>query len=334
MADLENEDVDEGSVEPEAPFIFASFQLLPLQFPSPSSPISPSSPSTASPMSTTTYSSNYPLWRQVDQEEGSPAGSTSESHEKVPILSPEPARTKDDGDKTSLISVSPIHIATKQEIEGLQQLHPLPALVDEPVTWMRYRVFSLYRRLLVIVSLANLITLAICISLAAMDCFTFGQAATGTSVNLFAGTLMRHENYVNLVFWSITRVPCSAPLALRRGLAKFAYSQGGIHAGSGISAFGWLILYIILTCRHFQLGTGSGNAMAAMSTITGAVLLSIIVTAHPLFRNRYHNAWEIIHRYGGYAAIALVWAQIIVIAIITSTTNTGKTLIQTPAFWF
>lgn len=60
----------------------------------------------------------------------------------------------------------------------------------------------------------------------------------------------------------------------------------------------------------------------------------MIGTAYPMFRNRYHDAWENIHRYGGYTAIGLVWAQIIIIAIITSNDNTGKALIKTPAFWF
>ncbi|CAD6583389.1 MAG: hypothetical protein TREMPRED_003538 [Tremellales sp. Tagirdzhanova-0007] len=266
---------------------------------------------------------------------------TTGSRESFKHEHPPATEVRHDADEKAIIASvdekreDKINIATREDIEALQNRHPLPAVHGGSVSRIRYHVFSLYRRLMVIVLLANVVALAICIPMAVVGKLTFRQAATGTSANLFAATLMRHENYVNLVFWSITRTPNTAPLQLRRNLAEFAYSQGGIHSSSGISAFAWLLFYVILTCRHFPIGTAIGNAMAATSSITGLVIFSLIVSAHPLFRNRHHNTWETVHRYGGYIAIAMVWAQIIIISVVTSTNHhVGKALIETPAFWF
>jgi len=310
-------------------FNFAPFDIDPIDFIPLDSPCTPARGSWTDPPR-----------QDADRGEVLPVSVTGEAGEKEGGMSDQSHDTaiSSDAEERALIPVSEVDdgfkIATRQDIEALQNRHQLPANTGGSVSWMRYCFLSLYRRLMAIVFLANFVALLACIVKAAQGRFTYGQAANATSVTLFAGTLMRHENYINLVFWSITRIPNTAPIALRRSFAKFAYSQGGIHAGSGVSAFGWLVLYVILACRQLRLGTAKGNAMAVMSSVTGLVLLTIITTAHPTFRNRYHNAWENIHRYGGYTAIGLVWAQIILIAVITSDSNTGMALIQTPAFWF
>lgn len=41
-----------------------------------------------------------------------------------------------------------------------------------------------------------------------------------------------------------------------------------------------------------------------------ALLVAIVVFAHPTIRTKYHNSFESVHRFLGWTATALVWSQV------------------------
>jgi len=62
--------------------------------------------------------------------------------------------------------------------------------------------------------------------------------------------------------------------------------------------------------------------------VLAALLAAIVGTALPPFRARFHDRFERIHRFGGWAALALLWAQTILVAH-----SDGRPLPSTPAVW-
>ena len=234
-------------------------------------------------------------------------------------------------------------IATKEQLEALTHDHPLPQLSTG--TWAsRFRQFrhgtmSMYRRLWTFAILVNVAIIASMIarSVRHPGSFAYGSAATATGANLLVAALMRHEHCVNLIFRLATLLPYSTPLAIRRQAAKGAYSYGGLHSGCGISAMLWYIFYTVLAIAQFQ---GSPGEQIALATTAAATLLAFVIIiglAHPTFRTKFHDIWEISHRFAGWFAIAMVWAQTLIIAIAAAHhahISIGLTLVKTPTFWF
>ncbi|KAK5112289.1 hypothetical protein LTR85_011561 [Meristemomyces frigidus] len=231
-------------------------------------------------------------------------------------------------------------IATQERLYALTSSHPLPP-VQGNKTWSqaRYMCLSCYRRLMIIVLLANIATIAAMIARArrAPKSFTYSDAATATSANLVAAVLMRQEHVINLLYRIACTLPLATPLPIRRNAARLAYSNGGIHSGAGISALLWYIFYTILLVCQFE-GTAAAEAtISAMTAVTMMILLVIIIASHPSIRRRYHDYWEMSHRYCGWTVIGLVWAQIIISTVAAARKegrSVGRTLATEPTFWF
>ena len=233
-------------------------------------------------------------------------------------------------------------IATKQELDGLTTAHPLPELASGKwrKRWrtFRYGTMSAYMRLW---HLAIIVNLAIIIALVSKvllrpGTVTYGTAATATGANLLIAALMRHEHCINLLFRMATALPYRTPLAIRRQAAK-VYSYGGVHAGCGISALLWYIFYCGLAVAQFKGSQAETIAVSATTALTLLCLCIIIGMAHPKIRTRWHDQWEMSHRFAGWTAIGLVWAQTIVVAIAAAHhahESIGKALLKTPTFWF
>ena len=48
-------------------------------------------------------------------------------------------------------------------------------------------------------------------------------------------------------------------------------------------------------------------APVVLSYLALVILLAIGATSHPNFRVKYHNAWELTHRFGGWTCLGLLW---------------------------
>jgi hypothetical protein len=150
-----------------------------------------------------------------------------------------------------------------------------------------------YNRLAALVLLANAAFAATAWPLATP---TLGHAALA---NLALAVLVRQQYVVNLLFRLATSAPTSWPLRVRWTLGK-VYHFGGLHVGGALAGTAWFLALAITT--------PSGTLRAVGWTLI-ALLALIIATALPPFRSRHHDHFEKIHRFGGWAALALFWTH-------------------------
>lgn len=231
-------------------------------------------------------------------------------------------------------------IAYTEQLAALTAAHTLPTLKG-PVWWrrLRHEYCSAYRTLCALVTISNVVLLLLCIRQTVKHPNDFGyeQAATATGANLLIATLCRHEHVVNLLFRMACALPWWTPLSIRKRAAK-VYSYGGVHSGCGISAFLWYIFYSVLAVAQYKGSPAEERALAATVAASMMLLALIICTAHPLIRKRWHNQWELSHRYGGWTAVALIWAQTLLLIISRATRrpshSLSRVLTTTPTFWF
>lgn len=221
------------------------------------------------------------------------------------------------------------------QFEDLIATYPLPP-VSRPLA--KYFALTTYFHLMAFVIMANAIALIIMLSKLKdpnITAFTYNQASTATAFVLAVGVLTRNGLYINGLVHSINFIFPSAPLRIRSHASKFAYHQGGIHAGCGISALAWYIAYLILLCTQFTKDTPLGKAIVALSAIVGLLLLAICALSHSYMRNRYHDLWEYNHRWVGYLTFSLIWVQEILIVISTGIREqaVGNRLSTAPSFW-
>lgn len=195
----------------------------------------------------------------------------------------------------------------------------------------RWTVFSVYRRLFAFCFVANAAAL---IAVGATGSLTSQNAATAAAVNLLVAILARQEHVVNALFVATSAVPVTWPLWFRRRIAKI-YCYGGWHSGCSIAAFVWYAVFVGFATRDFS----SGNSLLLPAVVLGYVLVAIfvliIIFAHPNLRMRFHNYFEITHRFAGYAAIGIFWAQVVLLAHASRGLehSIGHEMVHTPAFW-
>ncbi|WP_055553843.1 hypothetical protein [Streptomyces sp. NBRC 110028] len=122
-------------------------------------------------------------------------------------------------------------------------------------------------------------------------------------VNFAVAIVIRQQYVINLLFRIATAPPVSWPLRIRWALAK-VYHFGGVHVGGALAGTLWFLALVGSLTRH--------AAPAATLTVSYALvvlLLGITATALPPFRARFHDRFERTHRFGGWAALGLFWAQ-------------------------
>ncbi|OAF58720.1 hypothetical protein VC83_05144 [Pseudogymnoascus destructans] len=212
---------------------------------------------------------------------------------------------------------------------SMQEKHPLPQKFGtHGARALRYRFFSLYRRFFSVVFIGNMVAVIYMIHRYAVQRPGLPSLGTATAANLCTAVLMRQDHVVNILFTLACSVPTSAPLFIRRNCAK-VYHIGGLHSGAGVAATAWLLVFTIAATIEF-----AHPAVLAVSYTLIALLVGIVASAHPTFRARFHNRFELIHRFAGWTALALFWIQTIVLTdSLRGTTPLGKALTNSPRFW-
>ncbi|KZT09124.1 uncharacterized protein LAESUDRAFT_647112 [Laetiporus sulphureus 93-53] len=195
---------------------------------------------------------------------------------------------------------------------------------------LRFQIMSLYRRLFGIVFITNMgVFIWFCAKGA--NASQLGRVVVG---NLFTAILMRQEYVINAWFAVACLAPRSWPLWIRRILAR-VYSIGGIHSGAGVSGAVWLMLFLGKATRQFIDKDHVTVGTITVSYMILVLLLAMIIFAYPKFRIRHHDTFEIIHRFAGWAAVALVWAQVVLLT--NDYRSPGETLghavVHQPTFW-
>lgn len=190
----------------------------------------------------------------------------------------------------------------------------------------RHRILSLYRRLFSVAFTANLV--AVVLVKLGGEGRGLANISTAVGANLAVAVLMRQDHVINVFFTIACSVPVTAPMWLRRNCAK-VYHIGGLHSGCAVASTVWLVIYTVgSTVEH------RGPAVLVISYLIVALLISMITTAHPKLRMKYHDRFELVHRFAGWTALVLFWAQTLVITNSFRGTKTlGLALVANPGFW-
>lgn len=203
---------------------------------------------------------------------------------------------------------------------------------------LRYTLLATYQRLFSIVCIANV---AVLIGIVAADdvrktSFSYSTLTTAVAANLFVALLARHENFVNVLFLAVGALPASTPLIFRKWAAK-VYAYGGMHSGCALAAIAWYIAFTGLVIKHLVVPPFVHPALAALTFVTISLLVSIVVFALPSMRVKFHDSFEVTHRFCGWTVVVLFWAQIFLLVWIRngmSMSGYGAALVKAPGFWF
>ncbi|KAJ7167770.1 hypothetical protein C8R46DRAFT_1270115 [Mycena filopes] len=203
--------------------------------------------------------------------------------------------------------------------------------------WLNHIAFSYYRKTFTLIFAANLI--AFIVFVAREDGHPLAPSVgSAASVNLMVTLLFRQENFVNLAYEIAVACPHSAPLWVRRRLAK-VFHYGGAHSGAGVAAVVGYIMYTAVTTRDYIASPNKwGLANLATSYILVLMFIFILAAAHPVLRRRYHDSFEAVHRYSGWVALTTFWMHSIFSAnqyrvFEAGPPSIGRYLISTPNFW-
>ena len=128
-------------------------------------------------------------------------------------------------------------------------------------------------------------------------------------VNISIAILIRQQYVINWLFKIATSVPTSWPLSIRQQAGK-VYHFGGIHVGGAIMGTVWFAAFS--TSLMMQYVNGQAGVSLATVIVTVAILLILLLMigfATPKYRAKYHDQFELTHRFGGWASLLLFWAQ-------------------------
>ncbi|KAJ5782458.1 hypothetical protein N7457_004232 [Penicillium paradoxum] len=202
----------------------------------------------------------------------------------------------------------------------------------------RYAILTLYRRLFTLVFCAN-IAVFVAVMTTEQKLLALVNA---TAANLLACGLARQPLVVNAIFVVVCSMPRSAPLPLRRIAAK-VYHYGGVHSGCGVASLIWYVGFVGVMSRQYWAPSAADTniitsaAPVVIAYIILALLLAIIVVAHPSFRMKRHDYFELTHRFLGWLVVALFVALLVVFSQGASQVVNkplGIFIISLPAFWF
>lgn len=189
----------------------------------------------------------------------------------------------------------------------------VPNKRSRPKRFFSLTALSPHRRLMALVAMINLSILTIGI----VKHWWYYPTTIGTVViaNIFTAIMIRQQRIINLLFKIATVSRTSLPLPVRWALAKI-YHFGGLHSGCSVAATVWLLLFSA-DVTWLRVGAENGVATVTMPSVAllvltyiiDVLLVTIVTMALPALRTRFHNSFEISHRFMGWSVLALVWAQ-------------------------
>ncbi|MEU5103937.1 MULTISPECIES: hypothetical protein [unclassified Streptomyces] len=200
----------------------------------------------------------------------------------------------------------------------------LPPPTSLPRRLLKHPRLMHYNRLILLVWTVNLAFLATRPD-GGLGPRTLSHAALA---NFLLAIVVRQQYVINLLFRLATAAPTSWPLRIRWALAK-VYHFGGLHVGGATAGALWFLALVGSLTRH-----GAPAATLAVSYALLGLLVAIVATALPPFRARFHDHFEKAHRFGGWAALALLWAQ----TVLTTLDERGggsaaDALLAAPELW-
>lgn len=206
----------------------------------------------------------------------------------------------------------------------------LPPLTSWPRRILKHRRLSHHNRLAVAVLLANLVPLW-------LGAPTLAALSNLVLANFALAVLIRQQYAINLLFRLATMAPTSWPLKIRWTLAK-VYHFGGLHVGGTVAGTLWFVVFVATLTYQAVRDAGSIPLHLLVVPYALVVLLLVIVAmARPTYRARRHDRFERMHRFGGWAALALFWVQTVQFVLFTAGVGGGGSvalaLLAAPQIW-
>jgi hypothetical protein len=189
---------------------------------------------------------------------------------------------------------------------------------------------TVYRVLIALTIVANMVVLILMVRLD----LPLKESLTATAANLLVSVCIRQEDLINASFGLIAKLPPSLPLSVRKVIADF-HHYGGVHIGCAISALLWYCLYIAVTTRQcVRLSSQSAMTGWRWSDIATCYVFLLLIAlmclaAIPRFRERLHNTFERSHRWGGWAALAILWIN----SGLHTRIDENHALYKSPSIW-
>lgn len=243
---------------------------------------------------------------------------------------PPPAARLPEKDTTSVVVSPPStsNSTSSSEISEYTEKFPIPEKNGvHGLRSIRHRIFSLYRRFFSLVFIGNVIAV---IAVAKLGLAGRGlkNMSTAVAANLTVAVLMRQEYVINALFTIACSVPTSLPIWIRRNCAK-VYHIGGLHSGCAVASTIWLVIFTIATTVNHR-----DPGVLVVSWLLVALLVGIAASAHPTLRLRFHDRFELVHRFAGWTALALFWVQTVVVTdSLRGGEKLGSALASNPGFW-
>nr|MDT0657058.1 hypothetical protein [Micromonospora sp. DSM 115978] len=151
--------------------------------------------------------------------------------------------------------------------------------------------------------------------------------------NFALAIVVRQQYVINLLFWLATRAPTSWPLPVRAALGK-VYHFGGLHIGAALAGTLWFATLVGSMTHQAGRPDGVPTAPLVVSYLLVLLLVTIVATALPPGRSRFHDLFERFHRFGGWAALALFWIETV---LVTTTSRADRSLtaalLTAPEVW-
>lgn len=220
------------------------------------------------------------------------------------IHGPERAGTNERHDeKWSSQQVIPQHRYTEDDI---RQSERQPTSVSRKVycAWS----YTVYHRLSTFVVAANAAAItSMCLKRKLLD--DPQTCLQAVSANLLIAVLIRQEHVINSLYYIVGLTPHSIPLYLRRHAANL-YHLGGIHSGAAMSAGIWLAVFNVAAARSHRRGIQLYAQVILTICLAGLLdllLLLMLCFSLPVFRRKYHNTWEGIHRLSRWLLLLVFW---------------------------
>ncbi|CAI6341888.1 unnamed protein product [Periconia digitata] len=208
---------------------------------------------------------------------------------------------------------------------------------SRPGRWLRHKAFILYRKFFSVILLVNVaVACYILWRRYEKNRYIVADIATATAANLCVAVLVRSEPVVNVLFTVCCSLPTSWPLAIRRHCAR-VFHIGGIHSGCAIASVMWFTVFTVAASLEMI-----KPPEARCVSLTGAILtyliwpilVSIAGLSHPTIRLKHHDLWEMTHRFGGWTALILLWAQAFIVGRdLAFDTPVTKAWLQSPPIW-
>lgn len=201
-----------------------------------------------------------------------------------------------------------------------------------------YLLFSPYHKIFVLVFILNLAWfLYLIIQFDQGHGLDSSKLATAVAANFSTLVLIRIPEVVNFLFLALHGLARYSPSWLRHMVLAQVHHYGGLHSGCATSATVWYLFFMAVRALDCRWEHNIDRINFSVVVVVAALLLVVLGSSLPKVRSRWHDQFEVVHRFAGWFIIGMFWIQTVLIAKITAYESGDKTInifCRQPSTWF